>query len=143
LAVPAPHLGQYIYDRTTALENGRGILLASEQSADEGTYANLGGIRTKVPPTLTVLLKHIIDSHSQELDRLSGDLMTRLESDLVGTRLGDGLSTIVAILQLSETHLRDESLVPAGAQARRDLYQMAFTLLQSLVKQESKRIRPG
>ncbi len=105
---------------------------------DEVKYANLGGIKIRIPSSLESILGHIAESHSEDLDSLGRSLMTHMERDLQGTRLGDGISTVLAIVGLAEDHMREGDL-PDVKQARSDLYEMAFGLLRGLASESLER----
>jgi hypothetical protein len=113
--------------------------MAEDNPSPEGSYADLGGVRTFIPASISPILGHISRFHSEELDSLSKAMEASLERDLAGTRLGDGLSTVMAILRISEDHLKDGELVKGDQdQVRRELYMMAFSLMRGLSRETSR-----
>lgn len=112
--------------------------MAGDTDAQKGAYADLGGIRILIPPSMTALLAHISKSHSSELDSLSKEFEASMEGDLAGTRMGEGISTVMAILRLSEDHLKEGKLIKGDLEeARAVLYRMAFGLLRGLARERS------
>lgn len=113
--------------------------MGDSEESEEATYADLGGIRTLIPGSLKPVLAHISHHHSQDLETLSSSIMSGLGGNLPGTRLGDGLATVVALLQLAEDHIRNGNLVQGNAdEARRDLYSLAYGLLRGLVSESQR-----
>ena len=113
--------------------------MAEDDGSPEGTYADLGGVRTFIPASISPILGHISNYHANELDCLSKEMEASLGDKLVDTRLGDGLSTIMSILRLSEDHIKEGNLVKGDPDmVRRDLYKMAFSLMRGLARETSK-----
>lgn len=110
--------------------------MAGENDPQEGVYADLGGIRIHIPAHLSPLLRHISKFHSLELEYLSNTMERSLEGNLANSRLGEGVSTVMAILRLSEDHLKDGKLVEGDPDlAREDLYKIAFDLLRGFSRE--------